>query len=54
MAQRSLEDSDKALWLTLAQSWVRLAEVRLAEDHVARPELSLVHSRDEEESATID
>ena len=30
MAQRSDEDSDKALWLTLAQSWVRLAE------HVAR------------------
>jgi hypothetical protein len=26
MAQRSDEDSDKALWLTLAQSWVRLAE----------------------------
>jgi hypothetical protein len=30
MAQRSDDDSDKALWLTLAQSWVRLAE------HVAR------------------
>jgi hypothetical protein len=26
MAQRSDGDSDKALWLTLAQSWVRLAE----------------------------
>jgi hypothetical protein len=30
MAQRSEHESDKALWLTLAQSWVRLAE------HVAR------------------
>jgi hypothetical protein len=26
MAQRSDQDSDKALWLTLAHSWVRLAE----------------------------
>ena len=26
MARRSEDDSDKALWLTLAQSWVRLAE----------------------------
>jgi hypothetical protein len=26
MAQRSDDESDKALWLTLAQSWVRLAE----------------------------
>jgi hypothetical protein len=32
MAQRSEDDGDKALWLTLAQSWVRLAE------HVARAE----------------
>jgi hypothetical protein len=30
MAQRSEHESDKVLWLTLAQSWVRLAE------HVAR------------------
>lgn len=30
MAQRSDDENDKALWLTLAQSWVRLAE------HVAR------------------
>jgi hypothetical protein len=30
MARASENDSDKALWLTLAQSWVRLAE------HVAR------------------
>lgn len=26
MAQRADDESDKALWLTLAQSWVRLAE----------------------------
>ena len=26
MARQSEDDSDKALWLTLAQSWVRLAE----------------------------
>ena len=30
MARASKSDKDKALWLTLAQSWVRLA------DHVAR------------------
>ena len=30
MARLSNDDGDKALWLTLAQSWVRLAE------HVAR------------------
>lgn len=30
MARRADDDTDKALWLTLAQSWVRLAE------HVAR------------------
>jgi hypothetical protein len=28
MAKRAEDDSDKALWLTLAQSWVRLAEHR--------------------------
>jgi hypothetical protein len=32
MARRSPAESDKALWLTLAQSWVRLAE------HVERAE----------------
>jgi hypothetical protein len=32
MARSSQDDSDKALWLTLAQSWVRLAE------HVAQVE----------------
>jgi hypothetical protein len=26
MARRAGDDQDKALWLTLAQSWVRLAE----------------------------
>ena len=26
MARRADDDQDKALWLTLAQSWVRLAE----------------------------
>jgi hypothetical protein len=26
MAQRTADVEDKALWLTLAQSWVRLAE----------------------------
>ena len=26
MALSSVQDDDKALWLTLAQSWVRLAE----------------------------
>jgi hypothetical protein len=33
MARLSQADSDKALWLTLAQSWVRLAE------HVARADM---------------
>jgi hypothetical protein len=31
MARASNDDTDKSLWLTLAQSWVRLAE------HVASP-----------------
>jgi hypothetical protein len=26
MARRAEDDQDKALWLTLAQSWMRLAE----------------------------
>jgi hypothetical protein len=26
MAQRAADDQDKMLWLSLAQSWVRLAE----------------------------
>jgi hypothetical protein len=45
MARLSEADSDKALWLTLAQSWVRLAE------HVARTEASLVPSAEEGEDA---
>jgi hypothetical protein len=38
MARLSQDDGDKVLWLTLAQSWVRLAE------HVERgsPSLELV------------
>jgi hypothetical protein len=36
MARLSEDDKDKALWLTLAQSWVRLAE------HVAHPDAALV------------
>jgi hypothetical protein len=35
MARLSEDSQDKALWLTLAQSWVRLAE------HVARVETDL-------------
>lgn len=35
MARLAEDRKDKALWLTLAQSWVRLAE------HVARVETSL-------------
>jgi len=38
MARRSDDDNDKALWLTLAQSWVRLAE------HAARSETSSARS----------
>lgn len=34
MARRAEDDQDKALWLTLAQSWVRLAE------HVERATLT--------------
>lgn len=39
MARLSRDDGDRALWLTLAQSWVRLAE------HVARaePRAELAH-----------
>lgn len=35
MARAADDDRDKALWLTLAQSWVRLAE------HVARDALDV-------------
>jgi hypothetical protein len=37
MARAADGDRDKALWLTLAQSWVRLAE------HVARTEAEPAH-----------
>jgi hypothetical protein len=37
MARAAEEDKDKVLWLTLAQSWVRLAE------HVARVESPAAH-----------
>lgn len=43
MAQAADDQNDKALWLTLAQSWVRLAK------HVARvrsPELSITEDED--------
>jgi len=35
MARRADDDQDKVLWLTLAQSWVRLAE------HVERTTLAV-------------
>ena len=41
MARLSEDDSDKALWLTLAQSWVQLAE------HVARAEADLTRAADD-------
>jgi hypothetical protein len=48
MAQLSEHDSDKALWLTLAQSWVRLAE------HVARSESGFdEHDEDETEHDNV-
>jgi Tfp pilus assembly protein PilX len=47
MARLSENSQDKALWLTLAQSWVRLAE------HVARAETDLVRvACDGEEAVT--
>ena len=37
MALSSVQDDDRALWLTLAQSWVRLAEqVAYVEGHPKR------------------
>jgi hypothetical protein len=44
MAQRAEDDQDKALWLTLAQSWVRLAE------HVERSTLEMVPEMQDERS----
>jgi hypothetical protein len=40
MARQSADDTDRALWVTLAQSWVRLAE------DVAQAETSLAPSPD--------
>jgi hypothetical protein len=41
MARLADAESDKALWLTLAQSWVRLAEhVACAESRAITPETS--------------
>ena len=42
MARASEDASDKALWITLAQSWVRLAE------HVAHSEMDARYGVDEE------
>jgi hypothetical protein len=47
MARRSEDDSDKALWLTLAQSWVRLAE------HVARAEALPAHGAGNDKDIAI-
>lgn len=45
MARLSDDDTDKALWLTLAQSWVRLAE------HAERgPSVIAIDGQDEAES----
>lgn len=44
MAQRAADDEDKALWLTLAQSWVRLAE------HVERNTVETVPADDDRAS----
>lgn len=45
MARLSEDDSDKALWLTLAQSWVRLAE------HVAHAGAALSATPVEDEAS---
>jgi hypothetical protein len=47
MARASDDDSDKALWLTLAQSWVRLA------DHVARGDLDGEGQGDDDEMLAV-
>ncbi len=47
MAQAAGEDSDKALWLTLAQSWMRLAE------HVARGETGTERRTDDEAAIEV-
>jgi hypothetical protein len=48
MAQLSDDDGDKALWLTLAQSWVRLAE------HVARGPSYVADEHSENEAYDLD
>jgi len=49
MARLAEDDGDKALWLTLAQSWVRLAE------HAAQAELHAAHlPYDSEDSGVRD
>lgn len=49
MARLSDDDTDKALWLTLAQSWVRLAE------HAERgPSLAEIDSEAASEAASAD
>ena len=45
MARLAEDRSDKALWLSLAQSWVRLAE------HVARTETSVALEPDDGQAA---
>jgi hypothetical protein len=45
MARLSEDDKDKALWLTLAQSWVRLAE------HVAHADAALVAATADDEAS---
>jgi hypothetical protein len=45
MARLAEDRSDKALWLSLAQSWVRLAE------HVARIETSVTLEPDDGQAA---
>jgi hypothetical protein len=49
MARLSDDDTDKALWLTLAQSWVRLAE------HAERgPALAEIDGGELSEPASVD
>jgi hypothetical protein len=45
MARLSEDDNDKVLWLTLAQSWVRLAE------HVASAETSIAFEPEQDEAS---
>lgn len=47
MARASDDDRDKALWLTLAQSWVRLAE------HVARDAINVDRLSGDEEMLAV-